>query len=479
MSSHKSQILSGFIYTFFERVGAQGISFVVSIILARILLPEEYGVIAVALIFVTLCDVIVTYGFGNSLVVNQKSDNIDFSTCFYFSIAFSLIVYSIIWITSPFIADYFGFPVLKPLLRFLGLRLPIVAIYSVQQSYVSKHMLFKMFFYGTLVGTLLSGVISITMAYWGFGIWALAAQSFSNIFFNTLTLWLMVKWRPIWAFSWQRLKVIYDYGWKILFVGLVDKLYSQIRDIVIAKKYSAPELAYYNRGMQFPQLGMNILEPTLANVLFPALSKCNDNPEQMKSVLRRTIKLSTYVITPFFIGLICIAKPLIMVLLTEKWADSVIFLQLGCLAFLFSPLQIINSTMIRASGNSGLLLKLDVIKKSIGIILLIISVRYGIIAIVSSLIVTNIISTFINILPNRKVYKYGYRDQFLDIIPNLLVSVGMAIPVMTIACLPIGYALMLTLQIITGIVSFLLLSKAFRLECFSYIISNIKTKQIF
>jgi O-antigen/teichoic acid export membrane protein len=476
MSVTKKQILGGFIYTFLEKCGAQGISFCVTIILARLLLPSEYGLIAIALIFVDICDVFVTYGFGNSLIVNQESDDVDFSTCFYFSIVLSLFFYGLIWLSSPFIASFFGYEILSPILRFLGLRLPIVAINSVQRAYVSKQMMFKMFFYATLIGSLLSGIISIIFAYAGFGAWTLAIQSFSNSFFDLIFLWIMVKWRPIRAFSWKRLKLIYDYGWKILCVGLIDKLYSQLSGFVVAKKFSASQLAYCNRGTQFPTLGMNILEPTISNVLFPALSKCNNNRLEMKAVLRRVIRLSTYVIMPFFIGLLCIAKPLILCLLTDKWIQSVIFLQLGCLGYLLRPIQTINSTMIRASGDSALLLKLDIVKKSIGILLLCLSIPYGIIAISVSPIITNLISTLINIMPNRKLYTYGYREQLGDIFPSLFIAILMAIPVYAITYINIGCWEQLIFQIIVGILTYILFSWIFKVESFKYIVTNLKTQ---
>lgn len=478
MSNHKRDIIIGFMYTFLEKVGAQGISFVVSIILARLLLPSEYGVLALALIFVQLCDVIITYGFSNSLVVKQDSDNVDFSTCFYFSIGVSIVFYCFVWIISPYIANFFSQPMLQPLLRFMGLRLPIVAVNSVQQAYVSKNMKFKLFFISTISGAVTSGIIGISLAYMNYGVWALAWQSLSNTIVYTLVLWFVVKWRPILVFSFDRLKFIYSYGWKILATGLIDTLYSQMRDLVIGKKYSASDLAYYNRGNQFPTLGMNIIEPVLANVMFPALARANGNYQEMLSILRRSIKLVTYVIFPFFAVLACVAKPLILLLLTEKWSVSIVFLQLGCLALFLRPIQVINSTMIRASGRSGLLLKLDVYKKGIGLILLFCSIPFGIIAIVWSAIISNLISTCINIMPNRKVFKYGYRLQVSDMLPNFLIALLMGIPTYLLQCCGFNNFWTLSLQILVGISIYIVLSIVTRNESYKYLVSSIKNKLI-
>lgn len=470
MNNLKQKTLSGFIYKFAERGAAQGISFVVQIILARILMPEEFGTVALLTVLMTVLDVFVTYGFGNSLVVNKKSDNLDFSTCFFFGIFLSALLYVGVYISSPFISRYFyGHDELDLLVKVMALRMPIAAVNSVQHAYVQKVMQFRLFFYATLVGTILSGIVGVTMAYIGFGVWALAAQYLSNSIFNTITLWIASEWRPKWMFSFQRLKAIYDYGWKILAVGLVDTLFSQVRSLVIAKQYSRADLAYYNRGVNFPHFGMRLIEPTISSVLFPALSNCNDNQEMMKSITQRVIKISTFVICGIMFFLMAVAKPLVVVLLTEKWLPCVIFLQIGCFAYMLRPLQVINTCVIRASGRSALLLKLDLLKKGIGIFLLIVAMPYGVEAIAWSYVGFNVISTFINIWPNKDILNYGYIEQFRDLGANLLVGITMGIIVWMISLLPIGYFTMLVIQILAGLTSYVLISRFMKVESYSYI----------
>lgn len=470
MNNLKQKTLSGFIYKLGERGASQGINFVVQIILARILMPEEFGTIALLTVLMTILDVFVTYGFGNSLVVNKKSDDLDFSTCFYFGIFLALLLYGIVWFSSPYISDFFyGRGELDILIKVMALRMPIAAVNSVQHAFVAKNMNFRLFFYATLIGTVMSGFVGITMAYTGFGVWALVAQYLSNALFNTVTLWMMAKWRPKWIFSFSRLKAIYDYGWKILAVGLVDTVFSQIRSIVIAKQYSRSDLAYYNRGVGFPGFGMKLLEPTINGVLFPALSNCNDDPQMMKSITQRVVKTSTFILCGIMFFLMAVAKPLVIVLLTEKWLSCVVFLQIGCIAYLFRPLHIINTCVIRASGQSGLLLKLDLVKKGVGLLLLILSIPFGVEAIAWSFVGFNISSAIINIWPNRFILNYSYAEQFCDLGQNLIVGIIMGGIVWMITFLPVNAWLMLLIQIIIGVIVFVVICKVLRIETYSYI----------
>lgn len=458
MSDIANKTKSGLFFKFAERAGAQGVNFIVSIVLARLLLPEEFGLISLVIVFIAILDVFVTYGFGNSLIAKKDSDEIDFSTCFYFGIALSLVVYALVFISAESVANFYNSPEIALLIRVMGLRIPVAAINSVQHAYVSKLMIFKKFFYSTSIGTVSSGIISVIMAYHGFGVWALAAQYLLNSLIDTVCLWIIVGWRPIWAFSFERLKQIYDYGWKILVVGLIDTGYNQLRNLVIAKKYTTEDLAFYSKGNQFPSLGMTVIEPTINGVIFPALSNCNDDKAEMKAVTRRVISISCYIFFPLMIGLMAVAKPLVIVLLTEKWLECVVYLQISCLAFLLRPIQVINNCVIKASGESGLLLKLDIIKKVIGIILLVLSIPYGVIGIALSLVLTNIISTVINVYPNRNILAYGYREQLADVSGSLVLSMLMGGVVYAINYVPVGYLTTLIIQVVIGVIVYVMLS---------------------
>lgn len=478
MDNLKQKTISGFLYKFAERGAAQGVNFAVQIILARILMPEEFGTIALLTVLITILDVFVTYGFGNSLIVNKKSDDLDFSTCFFFGLFIAIVLYGVVFFCSPYISSYFyGHDELDLLVKVMALRMPIAAVNSVQHAYVAKAMQFKLFFYATSAGTILSGVVGITMAYTGFGIWALAAQYLSNSIFNTITLYLASSWRPKWMFSFHRLKAIYDYGWKILVVGLIDTLFGQIRSLIIAKQYSRADLAFYNRGVTFPNFGMKLIEPTINGVLFPSLSNCNDDPKMMKSMTQRVIKTSTFLICSIMCFLIAVAKPLIVFLLTDKWLPSAVFLQIGCIAYMFRPLQFINTCVIRASGRSDLLLKLDLLKKGIGILLLVLSMPYGVVAIAWSYVAFSIISTIINIYPNKSILNYGYMEQFRDLGSNLVVGILMGIGVWAVSFIPIGNFLILIIQMLVGTILFFTICKLLKIESYLYI-NQLVLKQI-
>ncbi len=472
----KRKAASGFAYRFAERALAKSISFVIQLLLARLLLPEEYGLIALVTVVITICDVFVTYGFGNALVVNKDSDQLDFSTCFYFCIVLAILLYVVLFFTSPIIASFYKNEALTPILRVMGLRIPLAAVNSVQHAYVAKHLRFKKFFYATLIGTILSGVGALVMAYMGFGVWALVEQYLGHAFIGTFCLWFIVGWRPTWQFSFARLKAIYSFGWKILAIALIDTVFSRLRSLVIGKKYSSGDLAYYNRGYSFPSFGMRMIEPTVNSVLFPTLSKCNDDQSHMRQITRRVLQVSTYIISPIMIGLIVTAKPLVLVLLTEKWLPCVIYLQIGCTANLFRCQQFINNCVIKSSGQAGLLLKLDILKKGIGLVLLLVSMNFGVIWIAWSLVAFYFISMVINVAPNRKILNYGYWEQFKDVAQNMLPALLMGTCIYPIQLLHLHNIILLVLQIIVGAAFYLGISAVMKNESFLFALRFVSQK---
>ena len=263
--------------------------------------------------------------------------------------------------------------ILCSVLRVLGLRVPIAAFNSVQQAYVSKNMLFKRFFFSTLFGTLLSGVVGCVMAYNGFGIWSLVGQYLTNTIVDTTVLWFTVRWRPNFVFSFKRVKSLFSFGWKILVSNLIDTGYQQIRSLVIGGKYTSADLAYYNRGQQYPQLVVANVNTSISSVLFPAISKNQENLEVVKNMTRRAIKTSSYIMWPLMFGLAVISKPLVVWMLTDKWLPCVPYLQIACFNFAFWPIHTANLESLKAIGRSDILLKLEVVKKIMGLGLLLVS----------------------------------------------------------------------------------------------------------
>lgn len=306
------------------------------------------------------------------------------------------------------------------------------------------------------------------MAYMGYGVWALVEQYLGNALIDTACLWFIVGWRPTFEFSFKRLKAIYSYGWKILTIGLIDTVHSRLRSLVIGRKYSSVDLAYYNRGYSFPSFGMRLIEATVNSVLFPTLAKCNDNQVQMRNITRRVLQVSTYIISPIMVGLIVTARPLVVFLLTEKWLPCVVYLQIGCIANLFRCQQFINTCVTKASGEAGLLLKMDILKKSIGLVLLLVSMQFGVVWIAWSQVAMYFISMMINIAPNRRIIDYGYWSQLKDVGQNIVPALLMGALVYPLSLLPLPNVLSLALQLLACATVYIGISILMRNESFHF-----------
>lgn len=473
-----NKILTNLFWKFGERISSQLVTFIVSIVLGRLLSPDVYGEIALVTVFITIAEVFATSGFGNALIQKQNADNIDFSSVLYFNFVFSIVLYLIIYYFSPFIAEFYSIDSLTPVLRILALRIPIASINSVQQAYVSRNMMFKKFFYSTLFGTIFSGIVGIVMAYSGYGIWALVGQYLVNTIVNTIVLWFIVDWKPELVFSWKRLSTLISYGWKLLLSSLLDNGYNQLRSLVIGKKYSSSDLAFYNRGQQYPQLVVVNINSSISSVLFPAIAQNQDNLSIVKSMTRRAIKTSSYIMWPLMIGLIIVSKPLISFMLTDKWLPCVPYLQIACFTYAFWPIHTANLEALKAIGRSDIFLKLEIIKKTVGILLLIFSMNYGVMAIASSQIIATFISCFVNAYPNQKLLNYKYVDQMKDMLPGFFLSCIMGLIITPISLIVENNILLIVLQVCCGAIIYFILSKIFNLESFTYLIKIIKRKNV-
>lgn len=476
-TSMKSKVFSGLFWKFGERIAAQLISLIVSVVLARILLPDDYGVVALVMVFITIANVFVSSGFGNALIQKKDADNLDFSSVFYINILISIVIYIVIFVAAPWIGQFYEMPILTPALRVLGIRIPIAAINTVQQAYVSRNMLFRRFFWSTLFGTLISGVVGIAMAFNGFGVWALVTQYLVSTTVDTLVLWFTVKWRPDRAFSWKRAKDLLAFGWKLLVSGLIDTGYNQLRALIIGKMYTSSDLAYYNQGEKYPSLIVVNINSSISSVLFPAISQFQDDKEKVKQMTRRAIQVSSYVMWPLMIGLAVVAEPLISFLLTDKWLPCVPYLRIFCITYGLWPIHTSNLQALNAMGRSDLFLKLEIIKKIIGVVALLISMQFGPLAMAGSLIVTGIISTFINSAPNRKLLQYTYFEQMKDMLPALGLALIMALVIYPILWIGLNDVLTIILQIVIGMAVYVLGSKVTKQSSFVYLLDILKRKK--
>lgn len=469
MNHTGSNVFSNLIWRFAERCGAQAISFIVTIVLARMLAPEECGVIALIAVFITVLQVFVDSGLGNALIQKKDADDLDFSTVFYTNIAFCGVLYIFLFFCAPFVAMFYDDTSLTPLIRVLGITIIISGVKNVQQAYVSRNMMFKKFFFATLGGTIAAAVVGISMAVLGCGVWALAVQQITNIAIDTIILWLTVKWRPKRMFSGERLRGLFFYGWKLLVSTLIDVIYNNLTELIIGKIYSSADLAYYNKGKTFPYFIVVNVNNAIDSVLFPVMSSVQDNIENIRLITKKSIKISVYVMAPLMMGLAFTAESVVTLLLTDKWIACVPFLRIFCVAFMLWPIHSANINAIKAMGKSDLFLKLEIIRKSIGFILVIFTMRFGPIAIAVGILVSNILNQIIDAWPNRKLLKYSYIEQLRDIFPSVLLSVGMGMIVWCVSFLNLSVFITLAIQIILGASIYFLGSIIFKIDSFIYL----------
>lgn len=475
MKSNRVSTFSNFMWRFAERCGAQMVTFIVSIVLARLLTPEDYGKVALITIFITIMQVFVDSGLGTALIQKKEADDIDFSSVFYFNLVVCLVLYIIMFVSAPFIAKFYNDVSLTPIIRVISLTIVISGVKGIQQSYVSKNMLFKRFFYATLGGTIFSAFLGIGLAYFGAGVWAIVAQQLSNTAIDTLILWITVKWRPKKKFSWKRLKSLLSFGWKMLVSAVLDTLYTNIRSLVIGKMYSSSDLAFYNQGSKLPSVIVNNINTSIDSVLLPTIAKEQEDRERVKSMTRRAIKTSTYIMAPLMMGLAFCATPVVNLVLTEKWLPCVPFLQIFCITYMFYPIHTANLNAIKAMGRSDLFLKLEIAKKIVGLILLVGTMRISVMAMAYSLLVSMITSMIINSWPNKDLLNYSFKEQMIDIFPSVTLAVVMGVSVSFIDKLGFPSALTLLIQVSTGAIIYLIGSILLHLDSFNYLLEIIKS----
>lgn len=469
------KVLTNFIWRFMERIGAQGVSFVVSIILARLLEPAVYGTVALVTVFTAIMQVFVDSGLGSALIQKKDADDLDFSTVFYFNMLMCAVLYGIMFAIAPLIAAFYELPELTPIVRVSSLTLLISGLKNVQQAYISKHMLFKRFFYSTIGGTLVSAAVGIGMAFARLGVWALIAQNLTNLFIGTVILWITVKWRPKLMFSWQRLKGLFSFGWKLLASSLLDTVYRDIRQLIIGKLYTTDDLAFYNKGNQFPNLITTNINSSINSVLLPTMASEQDNRERVKTMVRRAIKTSTYIMMPMMMGLAVCAEPVVRILLTEKWLPCVFFLRIFCFTMAFYPIHTANLNAIKAMGRSDIFLSLEILKKIVGIVALLATMWVSVEAMAYSLLITTVLSQIINASPNKKLLAYSYLNQVQDMLPQIALSVVMGAIVYCVNFLPLNEYLKLVIQVPLGVLIYVGGSILFKLESFTYVMSVAKS----
>ena len=468
------KLIGNFIWRLAERFGARGVTFIVSLILARLLDADVYGSIALVTVFITIFQVFVDSGLGTALVQKKDADELDFSSVFYFNLAVCLILYAILFVISGPLAVYFRTPEMRPVFRVLGLSLLISGVKNIQQAYVARNMLFKKFFFATLSGTLGAAGIGIYLAWKSYGVWALVAQFLFNDMVDTIILWITVPWRPKKLFSAQRLRGLLSFGWKLLAVSLISTLSNSLRSLIIGKRYTKEDLAYYNRGQQFPQIIALNVDTAIDSILLPTMSQEQDKLDVVLRMTRKAIRIETYVMMPMMMGLAVCSRALISLLITDKWLPCVPYLQILCVIFAFYSVSTTKYNAYKSIGRSDVYLKMTTITSFVDIMILLVSMPYGVMAIALGGLASAAFNHLANAVACKKLFAYRYWDQLMDLIPNSLLSLAMGAAVYAVFLLHLPTYLTLAVQVILGVVLYVLLSRLFHVESFDYMLGMLR-----
>lgn len=479
--SLKSSVITSLLWKFLERIGTQGVQFIVAIVLARLLAPSDFGLIALVTVFVAIANVFVQSGLNTALIQKKNADNLDFSTVLYASLIIAALLYGVLFAVSPLLADFYNGQIkLIPVIRVLGVILLLGAVNSVQEAYVARNMMFKKLFYRSIGAIIPSGIFGIALAYLNFGIWALVGQQLMNSALICLIMWFTVKWRPQLAFSFNRFKGLFAFGWKLLCSALLDTLYRNIRDLIIGKMFTPADLGYYNRGDQFPKIIISNINSSIQSVLLPSLSTVQDDSVRLKSLARRSIKMSAFFILPMMAGLAAVAKPLTLVILGEKWLPAVPFIQICCFSYAFWPIHTTNLSAINAVGRSDIFLKIEIIKKCYGVAILALAIWLfrSPIGIAMSAAITAPLGSFVNAYPNKKLLNYGFGEQMRDFLPSFVLAVVMGLGVyLLVNNFNVSPVLQLPLLFLGGFCFYLGAAKLLRFESLEYIENMLKERR--
>lgn len=470
------KVIISLLYKFVERILVKGLGLVISIILARLLVPEQFGIIAIILVFIDLSQTFVQGGLNSSLVQNKYTNIDDYSTVFFISIAIAIVLIVILWIVAPFIDNYYrGIGLVKPL-RIFSLSLIFSAFNSIQIAKMQREMKFRQMLVCSAIATIFSGILGIIGAYWGFELWALILYYFSNTVISCVSMLTVSGWRPKAVFSVERAKLFYSYGWKMLISAILCSLYNNLRSLIIGRIFSQEELGYYNRGQQFPDMVGNTLDVSIQSVMFPVISTAQDNNRQVLNLLKNTIAFGSFIIMPAMLGLAAISEPLITLLLTEKWLPCVVYMQIICIGNMTIPLTSSNLVAIKAIGRSDLYMKLELVRRIVMLALLIasvvffhsvraIAIGYAISAWIDYVIITVVISHLL---------KYSFFEQLKDIWKSLFSTVIMFFVTMIVTKINMNIHLIMVIQIGVGSITYIITNLLLKNGSLLYLIKLLK-----
>lgn len=475
--SLKQKTISGLLWSFIDSIAGQGITFIAGIILARLLSPKEFGLIGMLTIFIAISQSFIDSGFRQALIRKQNCTEADYSTVFYFNIIVSILFYILLFYCASSISIFFNEPILKDLIKVLGLGLIINAFTIIQSTILMKRIDFKLQAKISVIAAIISGIISIYMAFTGWGVWSLVALTLIKNTLNSILLWLWSKWKPIWYFSSKSFIELFSFGSKLLVSGLIDTIFRNVYYLVIGKYFTAVELGFYTQADQFQSLPSTNLQGIIARVSYPVLSTIQDDKLLLKEAYRKIIKSTMLVTFVLMIGMAAIARPLIITLIGNKWEPSVIYLQMLCFVGMFYPLHSLNLNMLQVQGRSDLFLRLEIIKKILAIPIIIAGVLWGIKAMILGMMVITLIAYYLNSYWSGKFIGYPFIEQIKDVLPSFLLASFMSAIVFAEGLLiPISLLPLLILQLITGTALTFGMCEVFHFKDYLYIKEIVKEK---
>lgn len=475
-SSLKQKTVSGVVWSSVERFSVQGIQFLVMIIMARMLSPKDYGLIGMLTVFIAVAQSLIDSGFSQALIRKQNRTEIDNSTVFYFNIVVGVLLYLLLFIISPYVAEFYDSPELTLLMRVVCISVIFNSLVIVQRALLTININFKTQAKASFTAAIISGIVGIGLAWYGAGYWSIAAQQLTNLGLNTLLLWAFTHWRPQWRYSWKSFHELFAFGSKLMCSGLLDTLYKNMYLIVIGKFFTASLLGYYTRAHQFSDFPSSSLTGIMQRVTYPVLCQIQNDDERLALIYRRFLKFSAYLIFPLLMGLSAVAKPLVLLLLEEKWLFAATLLQIICFSMMWYPIHAINLNLLQVKGRSELFLKLEIIKKIISVVILCITISMGLIPMCFGQIISSLIALIINTHYTGILIKVGFIRQIRDLTPTLLLSFSMWGIVFGLTLVFEGILLQLTAGVLVGITYYLGLSFLFRFSELNELLSIIRRK---
>ena len=476
MSSITSKSIHGIVWSAIERFSLQGVQFLIGIILARLLSPSDFGMIGMLSIFLGVSQTFIDCGFSNALIRQKEASVNDYGTAFIINFAISLLAFIILFIVAPFVASFYKMPDLLPIMRVVSVTLIINALFTVHKVKLTRSVDFKTQSKASFCSAFISGILGIALAYNGFGVWSLVYQTVCNSILNLILMTTLLKWFPKPVFNKESFHVLFGFGSKLLVASVISSIYSNLYNIVIGKQFSASSLGYYSRADHLGNFPSQNVAGILSRVTYPILSQLQDDAERLRGIYIKYLQIACFVVFPLMMGLAALAKPLIVLMLGEKWLPSVLLLQILCFGLMLDPICNINLNLLYVKGRSDLVLKLEIVKKTIAVVILVASLPFGLVGLCIGRSCYGVVATVLNMTYSRKFINLSMWGQTKLIMPSLLLSLLMAAGSFGITLFDINYGLQLTLGVTAGIVVYLGFARLFRMNAMEFIVKTLKNK---